>query len=37
MYRSLQYVIFTSCDVVVLRRILLYCSIVTLVGTLKTV
>ena len=27
MYRSLQYVIFTSCNVVVLRHILLYCSI----------
>ena len=27
MYRSLQYVIFTSCNVVVLRRIILYCNI----------
>ena len=27
MYRSLQYVTFTSCNVVVLRCILLYCSI----------
>jgi len=27
MYRSLQYVIFTPCNVVVLRRIILYCNI----------
>ena len=27
MYRSSQYVIFTSCNVVVLRRIIFYCNV----------